>query len=89
MKKFLILLIAVIALSACCESGAPKTVVHPQIERLHVSGFGPYGLLHLEYKGHQYIMIKGSESMAITHDPDCPCHARKESNFSIYDNYSY
>ena len=89
MKKFLILLVAVIALSACCESSTPKTVVHPQTENLHVSGLGAYRLLHLEYKGHQYIMIKGSEQMAMTHDPDCPCYTRKESNFSIYDNTSY
>lgn len=84
MKKFLILLVAVIALSACCESSTPTTVVHPQTESLHVSGLGAYRLLHIEYKGHQYIMIKGSEQMAMTHDPDCPC-----LNKSDYGNFSY
>lgn len=84
MKKFLILLVAAIALSACCESSAPKTVVQPQTESLHVSGLGAYRLLHFEYKGHQYIMIKGCEQMAMTHDPDCPCLSK-----SSYGNFSY
>lgn len=84
MKKFLILLVAVIALSACCESSTPTSVVHPQTESLHVSGFGAFRLLHVEYNGHQYIMIKGVEQMAMTHDPDCPC-----LNKSGYGNFSY
>lgn len=86
MKKIIYFITAVLLMTACCEcSGIPTTVsTEATRERVHLSGYGgAYDLYRFTYKGHNYIMIKGTEQMALEHDPDCPCQ-KSDSQFSIY-----
>ena len=75
MKKIIYFIAAVLLMTACCEcSGTPTTVsTETTRERIHLSGSGAYNLYRFTYRGHNYIMIKGTEQMAVEHDPDCPC----------------
>ena len=75
MKKIILLLATIIAVSACCESTTTKsTMVEPELERLILTDYGNYGIRKFKYENHSYIMVKGSEQMAIEHDPNCSCH---------------
>ena len=75
MKKIILLLATIIAVSACCESTMPKsTIVEPELERLILTDYGNYGIRKFKYENHSYIMVKGSKLMAIEHDPNCSCH---------------
>ena len=75
MKKIILFLIAILAVSACCEPTTTKsTIVEPELERLTIKGYGTYGIRKFKYENHSYIMLKGSEQMAIEHDPNCSCH---------------
>lgn len=79
MKKIILFLAALLAVSACCESETKSTIVEPELERLTIKGYGTYGIRKFKYENHSYIMIKGSEQMAVEHDPNCSCH--KESSW--------
>ena len=75
MKKIILLLATLLAVSACCESTTTKsTMVEPELERLILTGYGTYGIRKFKYENHSYIMVKGNEQMAIEHDPNCSCH---------------
>lgn len=75
MKKIILFLVTILAASACCESNSIKsTTVEPESERLIIKGYGNYVIRKFKYEDHSYIMIKGSEQMAIEHDPNCSCH---------------
>lgn len=73
MKKIILFLATVLAVSACCESTTKSTIVEPELERLIIKGYGPCSIRKFQYEGHDYIMIKGPEQMAIEHDPNCSC----------------
>lgn len=32
------------------------------------------------HHGHSYILVHADGANAVTHDPDCPCHEKGESN---------
>lgn len=74
MKKIILFLATIVAVSACCESTAKSTMVESEVERLIIKGSGTYIIRKFEYDGHDYIMVKGTEQMAIEHDPNCSCH---------------
>lgn len=75
MKKIILFLATILIVSACCESTTTKsTIVEPKLESLTIMGYGTYGIRKFKYENHSYIMIKGSEQMAIEHDPNCSCH---------------
>ena len=76
MKKIIYFIAAVFLMTACCECGETPSTVSTEAtrERVHLSGYGrAYNLYRFTYRNHNYIMIKGTEQMAIEHDPDCPC----------------
>lgn len=74
MKKIIYFITVVLLMTACCGE-TPQTVsTEATRERVHLSGYGgAYDLYRFTYRGHQYIMIKGTEQMALEHDPDCSC----------------
>ena len=75
MKKIILFLATMLVISACCESTSVKsTIVEPESERLVIKGYGTYVIRKFKYEDHSYIMIKGSEQMAVEHDPNCSCH---------------
>lgn len=74
MKKIILFLATILAVSAGCESTTKSTIVEPELERLIIKGYGTYGIRKFKYDGHDYIMVKGTEQMAIEHDPNCSCH---------------
>ena len=75
MKKIMYFIAAIMLLTSCCSSGDVKTfTTKPTSSRMHLEGYGSYGLHKFTYENHQYILIKGSEQMAMEHDPNCPCH---------------
>lgn len=83
MKKIIYFITAVLLMTACCECGETISTEATR-ERVHLSGYGgAYDLYRFTYRGHNYIMIKGTEQMAVEHDPDCPCQ-KSDSQFSIY-----
>lgn len=49
-------------------------MVESEVERLIIKGYGTYSIRKFKYDGHDYIMVKGTEQMAIEHDPNCSCH---------------
>ena len=76
MKKYLFLLIALVAMCSC---GPAKVEVghneHSILEKFDV-------VRHFEYKGHKYIQFAktfpaSQSNMGIVHDPDCPCNSLK------------
>lgn len=77
MKKIILFLATILVASACCESTTIKsTTVESELERLIIKGYGTYGIRKFEYENHSYIMVKGTEQMAIEHDPNCSCHKK-------------
>ena len=74
MKKIILFLVTILAASACCELEIKSTIVEPESERLVIKGYGTYVIRKFKYEDHSYIMIKGSEQMAVEHDPNCSCH---------------
>ena len=73
MKKYLFLLIALVAMCSCgparVETGHNESSI---LEKFDV-------VRHFEYKGHKYIQFANTfpanyASMGIVHDPDCACH---------------
>lgn len=74
MKKIILFLATILAVSACCESTIKSTIVEPELEHLTIKGYGTYRVRKFKYENHSYIMIKGTEQMAIEHDPNCSCH---------------
>lgn len=74
MKKIILFLVTILAVSACCEYEIKSTIVEPESERLVIKGYGTYVIRKFKYENHSYIMIKGSEQMAVEHDPNCSCH---------------
>ena len=74
MKKIIYFITAILLTAACCGETPATVSTEATRERVHLSGYGEaYHLYRFTYRGHQYIMIKGMEQMAIEHDPDCPC----------------
>lgn len=76
MKKIIYFITAVLLTTACCGCGETSSPISTEATReyIHLSGYGrAYSLYRFTYRGHQYIMIKGTEQMAIEHDPDCSC----------------
>ena len=76
MKKYLFLLIALVAMCSCgpakVETGHNE---HSILEKFDV-------VRHFEYKGHKYIQFAktfpaSQSNMGIVHDPDCPCNSLK------------
>ena len=77
MKKIILFLATILAVSACCESETKSTIVETELERLTIKGYATYAIHKFKYENHSYIIIRGSEQMAVEHDPNCSCH--KES----------
>ena len=73
MKKIIYFITAVFLMTACCGETPSTVSTEATRERVHLKGYSMYKLYKFTYKGHDYIMIKGSQQMAIEHDPDCPC----------------
>lgn len=74
MKKIIYFITVVLLTTACCGETPSTVSTETTRERIHLSGYGgAYNLYRFTYRGHNYIMIKGTEQMAIEHDPDCPC----------------
>lgn len=74
MKKIIYFITAVLLMTACCGETPSTVSTETTRERIHLSGYGnAYKLYRFTYRDHNYIMIKGTEQMAIEHDPDCPC----------------
>ena len=74
MKKIIYFITAVLLMTACC--GETPSTVSTELTRefVHLPGYArTYNLYRFTYRNHNYIMIKGTEQMAIEHDPDCPC----------------
>lgn len=77
MKKIIYILTAILTLTGCCsQTEIPNSIVESTQSRLTIKGYGSYNIHEFNYKGHSYIMIKGSEQMAVTHNPDCSCKHR-------------
>lgn len=61
-------------LTSCCSSVEEKTyLTTPTHERIK-NGYENYYIHRLQYENHTYIILKGSEQVALEHDPDCQCH---------------
>ena len=74
MKKIIYFITAILLTTACC--GETSSTVSTELTRefVHLPGYArTYNLYRFTYRGHNYIMIKGTEQMAIEHDPDCSC----------------
>ena len=76
MKKYLFLLIALVAMCSCGPARVETGHNEPSIlEKFDV-------VRHFEYKGHKYIQFAktfpaSQSNMGIVHDPDCPCNSLK------------
>ena len=84
MKNIIYFITAILLTTACC--GETSSTVSTELTRefVHLPGYArTYNLYRFTYRGHNYIMIKGPDQMAIEHDPDCPCQ-KSDSQFSIY-----
>lgn len=73
MKKYLFLLIALVAMCSC----GPARVETKHSEQSILEKFDV--VRHFEYKGHKYIQFAktfpaSQSNMGIVHDPDCHCH---------------
>lgn len=75
MRKIFYLIVTACLMTACCASEEGKTfTTQPTSCRLHLKNYGTFGLHKFTYENHNYILIKGSEQIALEHDPNCPCH---------------
>ena len=79
MKKYLFLLIALVAMSSC-EPKQAKIVERTEEEALIRFDI----VRHFEYKGHQYISFQYAPNayksfMGIVHDPECLCGDLKDN----------
>ena len=77
MKKYLFLLIALVAMCSC----GPAKVETEHSEHSILEKFDV--VRHFEYKGHKYIQFARTfparqSSMGIVHDPDCACHKNSD-----------
>ena len=75
MKKYLFLLIALVAMCSC----GPATI-NNKTEQGILDHFD--NVIHFDYKGHKYISFEHSfpareAAVGIVHDPDCPCNGIK------------
>jgi uncharacterized lipoprotein NlpE involved in copper resistance len=78
MKKSIISILALLALTLTgCEN--PKANAQQQQCIIESSGAPEY-LEAVKFRGHSYIVYKGYERGGITHDPDCPCREKGESD---------
>ena len=61
-------------LTSCCASPSANVMKStPTNDRVHMV-YGTFSIHKLEYKNHTYIILKGTEQVALEHDPDCPCY---------------
>lgn len=74
MKKIFYFITAMMLLTSCCASVEENTYrttpTHDKIK----NEFGTFSIHRLQYGNHTYIILKGTEQVALEHDPDCPCH---------------
>lgn len=86
MKKIILCLFAVAMLASCVPSKY-KEAETTNVEHMEVSTETTSTLLDiskLSYSGHSYILFDGSTHLnGIVHDPDCPCHESKETDFGF------
>ena len=84
MKRFIYFLTTVLLAVGCCSTETIETTtVNSTKDCIHIPGRAVYYLYKFSYQGHDYLLLKGSEQVAIEHDPNCPCH-ESTSQFSIY-----
>lgn len=76
MKKIFYFIVAACLMTACVASEEGKTFTPQQTNyQLYIPNYcGNYGLYKFTYENHNYILIKGSEQIALEHDPNCQCH---------------
>lgn len=74
MKKIILFLATVLAISACCESEIQSTPTKHKVDILPIVGFGTHTIRKFEYENHEYIIFIGSNNIDIEHDPNCSCH---------------
>lgn len=76
MKKYLFLLLALVAMCSCEPEPA---IILERTEEEIISRFDV--IRHYEYQNHRYISFQYSPSayksfMSVVHDPECPCHKK-------------
>ena len=75
MKKILYFIAVGMLLTSCCCADGEKTFkTETTGTRLDLGYSGVVSLHKFKYENHQYIILKGSEQIALEHDPNCPCH---------------
>lgn len=72
--KITLLVMCIIALTGC-EWPAGKINTDQ-----HLMNSIDDAILSTEYNGHKYIIYKGRYQGGITHDPDCPCHHKRDKD---------
>lgn len=70
MKKYILIILALIALCAC----DPKTQTDP----LYEGNGWDYPDKQLRYRGHVYYIWYEDRGIAVVHDPDCSCYKKKQ-----------
>jgi hypothetical protein len=84
MKRFIYFLTTALLIVGCCDMETIKTTtVSSSKEGIHIPKHATYFLYKFSYQGHDYLLFKGHEQMAVEHDPNCPCH-ESNNQFSIY-----
>lgn len=83
MKKIFYTLTVMLALTGCCSSSEGQVTEMTQLEDngtlILVKDKDNWTVVSMyaydfEYRGHEYIVFRGSERMGVVHSPDCPCH---------------
>ena len=82
-KAFVFSAVTVLVLLSCVACGYNKCTA-PNGTCL-TGKRGPKSAVPFEYQGHKYIIfhsyggyVASSYSCAVVHDPDCPCHQKKD-----------
>lgn len=76
MKKIKITLLALCAVALTgCVGESQRDKVDTKQQSLYLGG----KIMTADYNGHRYIIYKGYRKGGITHDPDCPCRKKGDS----------
>lgn len=89
MKKIMFFIMAVLMLSACCETcQTTSETVHASMSRLVIKPTDGYArsvrVIEFGYNEHDYIMFLGTESMSVVHNPNCSCMNKVETTEILF-----
>ena len=85
MKKLFLTILALLALTMTgCKKPTPEERQQIQERKQKIDDEIRRNDLHtVEYNGHSYIIYQGRYKGGITHDPDCPCHQKKDNHVKL------